>query len=107
MQGFLISMISGRIKGEKFKKDIITIAVNLNYREISEIMTDWGVDVCHTTVVRCKNIVKLSICQESHCRWFLTNRWNLYERERTAILTDIAKQCHTLPLRSLGSPDIK
>ncbi|SLM86969.1 Mobile element protein [Vagococcus fluvialis bH819] len=45
-------------KGKQFKKDIITIAVgyylryNLSYREISEIMNDRGIDVCHTTIYR-------------------------------------------------------
>lgn len=45
-------------KGKQFKRDIITVAVgyylryNLSYREVSKIMADRGIDVCHTTVYR-------------------------------------------------------
>ena len=45
-------------KGKQFKKDIIIIAVgyylryNLSYRDISEIMSDRGINVCHTTIYR-------------------------------------------------------
>lgn len=45
-------------KGKQFKKDIITVAVgyylryNLSYREVSEIMSDRGINVCHTTIYR-------------------------------------------------------
>ena len=45
-------------KGKQFKKDIITVAVgyylryNLSYRAISEIMSDRGIIVCHTTIYR-------------------------------------------------------
>ncbi|MBO0486701.1 IS6 family transposase [Vagococcus fluvialis] len=43
-------------KGKQFNKDIITVAVgyylryNLSYREVSEIMNDRGIIVCHTTI---------------------------------------------------------
>ncbi len=43
-------------KGKQFKKDIIIVAVgyylryNLIYREVSEIMSDRGITVCHTTI---------------------------------------------------------
>ncbi|HFP6573068.1 TPA: IS6 family transposase [Enterococcus faecalis] len=45
-------------KGKQFKKDIITVAVgyylryNLSYREVSEIMSDRGINICHTTIYR-------------------------------------------------------
>ena len=45
-------------KGKQFKKDIITVAVgyylryNLSYRQVSEIMSDRGITVCHTTIYR-------------------------------------------------------
>lgn len=45
-------------KGKQFKKDIIMVAVgyylryNLSYRDISEIMSDRGINVCHTTIYR-------------------------------------------------------
>jgi len=45
-------------KGKQFKKDIIMVAVgyylryNLSYREVSEIMNDRGIPVCHTTIYR-------------------------------------------------------
>ncbi|MBO0477840.1 IS6 family transposase, partial [Vagococcus sp. DIV0080] len=45
-------------KGKQFKKDIIIVAVgyylryNLSYREVSEIMSDRGITVCHTTIYR-------------------------------------------------------
>ena len=45
-------------KGKQFKKDIITVAVgyylryNLSYREVSEIMSDRGINICHTTIFR-------------------------------------------------------
>lgn len=45
-------------KVKQFKKDIITVAVgyylryNLSYREVSEIMSDRGIAVCHTTIYR-------------------------------------------------------
>lgn len=43
-------------KGKQFKKEIITVAVgyylryNLSYREVTEIMNDCGINVCHTTI---------------------------------------------------------
>ena len=43
-------------KGKQFQKDIIMVAVgyylryNLSYREVSEIMNDRGISVCHTTI---------------------------------------------------------
>lgn len=45
-------------KGKQFQKDIIMVAVgyylryNLSYREVSEIMNDRGISVCHTTIYR-------------------------------------------------------
>ncbi|GEK35392.1 hypothetical protein KSI01_29250 [Kurthia sibirica] len=45
-------------KWKQFKRDIITVAVgyylryNLSYREVSEIMAERGINVCHTTVYR-------------------------------------------------------
>ncbi|AQP54404.1 IS6 family transposase [Vagococcus penaei] len=45
-------------KGKQFKKDIITVAVvyylryKLSYREVSKIMSDRGINVCHTTIYR-------------------------------------------------------
>lgn len=45
-------------KGKQSKKDIITVAVgyylryNLSYREVSEIMSDRGINICHTTIYR-------------------------------------------------------
>ena len=45
-------------KGKQFNKDIIIVAVgyylryNLSYREVSEIMNDRGINVCHTTIYR-------------------------------------------------------
>lgn len=54
-------------KGKQFKQDIIMVAVgyylryNLSYRDVSEILRERGIDVCHTTVYDgFKNIVKLS-----------------------------------------------
>ena len=43
-------------KGKQFKKDIIIVDVgyyyryNLSYRQVSEIMSDRGITVCHTTI---------------------------------------------------------
>lgn len=45
-------------KGKQFKEDIIMVAVgyylryNLSYRDISEILRERGVYVCHTTIYR-------------------------------------------------------
>lgn len=45
-------------KGKQFKQDIIMVAVgyylryNLSYRDVSEILRERGIDVCHTTVYR-------------------------------------------------------
>lgn len=48
-------------KGKQFNKDIITVAVgyylryNLSYpevSEVSEIINDRGINVCHTTIYR-------------------------------------------------------
>lgn len=45
-------------KGKQFKKDINTVAVgyylryNLSYRDVSEIMSDRGIKVCHITIYR-------------------------------------------------------
>lgn len=45
-------------KGKQFQKDIIMVAVgyylryNLSYREVSEIMNDRGISICHTTIYR-------------------------------------------------------
>ncbi len=45
-------------KGKQSKKDIITVAVgyylryNLSYREVSEIMSDRAINICHTTIYR-------------------------------------------------------
>ncbi len=45
-------------KGKQFQKDIIMVAVgyylryNLSYREVSEIMNDREISVCHTTIYR-------------------------------------------------------
>lgn len=42
-------------RGKQFKKDIITVVVGyylrykLSYREVSEIMSDRGINVCHTS----------------------------------------------------------
>ncbi len=43
-------------KGKQFKQDIIMVAVdyylryNLSYRDVSGILRERGIDVCHTTV---------------------------------------------------------
>lgn len=43
-------------EGRQFKKNIITVTVsyylryNLSYPEVSEIMSDCGITVCHTTI---------------------------------------------------------
>ncbi len=45
-------------KGKQFKQDIIMVAVgyylryNLSYRDVSEILNERGIKVCHTTVYR-------------------------------------------------------
>ena len=45
-------------KGKQFQEDIIMVAVgyylryHLNYREVSEIMSDRGITICHTTIYR-------------------------------------------------------
>ncbi len=45
-------------KGKQFKQDIIMVAVgyylryNLSYRDVSEILRERGIEVCHTTVYR-------------------------------------------------------
>ncbi len=45
-------------KGKQFEKDIIMVAVcyylryNLSYRDVSEILNERGINVCHTTVYR-------------------------------------------------------
>lgn len=45
-------------KGKQFKQDIIMVAVcyylryNLSYLDVSEILRERGIDVCHTTVYR-------------------------------------------------------
>ena len=45
-------------KGKQFKQDIIMVAVgyylryNLSYRDVSEILRERGIDVCHTTIYR-------------------------------------------------------
>lgn len=47
-----------QFKGKQFQEDIIMVAVgyylmyHLSYREISEIMNDRGITVCHTTIYR-------------------------------------------------------
>lgn len=63
-------------KGKQFIKDIIIVAVgyylryNLSYREVSEIMSDRGIHVCHTTVYRW---VK-EYSQVIYCLWKKRNR---------------------------------
>lgn len=53
-------------KGKQFKKDVIiallvTTCVNLNYREVQELLYDRGINVCHTTFIAgFKNTVKFS-----------------------------------------------
>ena len=45
-------------KGKQFKKDVIIVAVgyylryNLSYREVQELLSDRGINVCHTTIYR-------------------------------------------------------
>jgi len=45
-------------KGKSFKKDIILVAVgyywrfSLSYRDVSEILKEYGVSVLHTTIMR-------------------------------------------------------
>ncbi|CAD5902898.1 conserved hypothetical protein [Carnobacterium maltaromaticum] len=55
-------------KGKQFKEDIIMVAVgyylryNLSYRDISEILRERGVYVCHTQFINgYKNTVKFFI----------------------------------------------
>lgn len=63
-------------KGKQFKKDIITVAVsyylryNLSYREVSEIMNDRGITVCHTTIYRWVQ----EYSQVIYCLWKKRNR---------------------------------
>lgn len=45
-------------KDKQFEKDIIMVAVgyylryNLSYRDVSKILNERGINVCHTTVYR-------------------------------------------------------
>lgn len=63
-------------KGKQFQKDIIVVAVgyylryNLSYREISEIMNDRGIAVCHTTIYRWVQ----EYSQIIYCLWKKRNR---------------------------------
>lgn len=63
-------------KGKQFKKDVITVAVgyylryNLSYREVSEIMSDRGINVCHTTIYRWVQ----EYSQVIYCLWKKKNK---------------------------------
>ena len=54
-------------KGKQFQKDIIMVAVgyylryNLSYREVSKIMNDRGISVCHTTCIP-------ELCNDNHSK---------------------------------------
>lgn len=63
-------------KGKQFKQDIIMVAVgyylryNLSYRDVSEILRERGIDVCHTTVYRWVQ----EYSQVAYCLWKKRNR---------------------------------
>lgn len=63
-------------KGKQFKKDIIMVAVgyylryNLSYRDISQIMSDRGITVCHTIIYRWVQ----EYSQFIYCLWKKRNR---------------------------------
>ncbi|MBO0477905.1 IS6 family transposase [Vagococcus sp. DIV0080] len=63
-------------KGKQFKKDVIMVAVgyylryNLSYREVSEIMADRGIIICHTTIYRWVQ----EYSQVIYCLWKKRNK---------------------------------
>lgn len=63
-------------KGKQFKQDIIMVAVgyylryNLSYRDVSEILRERGIEVCHTTVYRWVQ----EYSQVAYCLWKKRNR---------------------------------
>ncbi|MBO0477959.1 IS6 family transposase [Vagococcus sp. DIV0080] len=63
-------------KGKHFQQDIIMVAVgyylryNLSYREVSEIMADRGIVICHTTIYRWVQ----EYSQIVYCLWKKRNR---------------------------------
>ena len=63
-------------KGKQFKQDIIMVAIgyylryHLSYREVSEILRERGIRVCHTTVYRWVQ----EYSQVVYCLWKKRNR---------------------------------
>lgn len=72
-------------KGKQFKQDIIMVAVgyNLGYCDISEILRECGISVCHTMFTNgCKNIVRLFIFYEKR----VTERQEIHGERMKLIL---------------------
>lgn len=63
-------------KGKQFQQDIIMVAVgyylryNLSYRDVSEILNERGINVCHTTVYRWVQ----EYSQIIYCSWKKRNK---------------------------------
>ncbi len=73
-------------KGKQFKQDIIVVAVgyylryNLSYRDVSEILRERGIDVCHPTVYRwVQEYSKVAYCLRKKLNRTASDSWRMDE----------------------------